>query len=466
MRRFDGYIRVSDTKGRSGESFLSPDIQRDTIKRLAQAKGVELNEPIVRELDVSGGKRPEDRELGRLVERVESGESAGVIVWKLSRFSRSLLDAVQATTRITAAGGRLIADDFDSDQPMGKAMLGLLAGLAEEELDARREGFREARARAVERGVPNGRAPFGYRKRPDGRLEVVKAEAKIVHKVFKQRAEGVAFSQIGRERGWSHSTARQVLANVAYLGVARSGEYVNENAHPPIVTPQEFEAANAARTKQPVPPGETTKERFLLGLARCTGCGKTLKVVRRPRVDGSYAVSYYCKNQATEACPERAFVHADDLESFVAEWFTAALRTTPRMIDVVAVARELEDAQAEHANAQSELVAYVEAASALDAALFQRGLAKRQARLDAALALVRELSARVTSIPDGGGSLISLWGDFDAAERRDVLRGFLDRIEVTRGASGDLAGHVRIVWTDGSFVEVADDKERVGVAAA
>jgi hypothetical protein len=60
--RFDGYIRVSDTKGRSGERFLSPDIQRDTIRRLAAAKGVELNEPIVEELDVSGGKRIADRE--------------------------------------------------------------------------------------------------------------------------------------------------------------------------------------------------------------------------------------------------------------------------------------------------------------------------------------------------------------------------------------------------------------------
>jgi DNA invertase Pin-like site-specific DNA recombinase len=87
---FDGYIRVSSTKGRSGERFLSPEIQRDTIKRLAQAKGVQLNEPIAEELDVSGGKRIEDRLLSDLVERVEQGESDGVIVWKLSRFSRSL----------------------------------------------------------------------------------------------------------------------------------------------------------------------------------------------------------------------------------------------------------------------------------------------------------------------------------------------------------------------------------------
>ena len=240
--RFDGYIRVSDTKGRGGESFLSPAIQRDTIERLAKAKSIELGE-IVEEIDVSGGKRIEDRELGRLLERVETGESAGVIVWKLSRFSRSLLDAVEATMRITRAGGRLIADDFDSAQPMGKAMLGLLAGLAEEELDARREGWRQARARSVERGVPNGRAPLGYRKRPDGRLEIVEKEARVVRQAFKQRAQGIAFSEIGRRHGWSHSTARQVLSNIAYLGVARSGEYVNESAHPPIVSRELWDAA-------------------------------------------------------------------------------------------------------------------------------------------------------------------------------------------------------------------------------
>jgi DNA invertase Pin-like site-specific DNA recombinase len=73
-----------------------------------------LNEPIVEELDVSGAKRIEDRELGLLVERVERGESGRIIVWKLSRFSRNLQDCVNVTTRIKAAGGGLIAEDFDT----------------------------------------------------------------------------------------------------------------------------------------------------------------------------------------------------------------------------------------------------------------------------------------------------------------------------------------------------------------
>jgi hypothetical protein len=64
MKRFDAYVRVSDVRGRSGDRFLSPELQTNTIRRLAQANGLELNEPTVEELDVSGGKRIEDRELG------------------------------------------------------------------------------------------------------------------------------------------------------------------------------------------------------------------------------------------------------------------------------------------------------------------------------------------------------------------------------------------------------------------
>jgi DNA invertase Pin-like site-specific DNA recombinase len=87
---FDGYIRVSDVAGRNGSSLISPTVQRETIERLALAKGLQLAE-VVEELDVSGGKPIEERELGRLVRKVEQRESEGIVVWKLSRFSRSLL---------------------------------------------------------------------------------------------------------------------------------------------------------------------------------------------------------------------------------------------------------------------------------------------------------------------------------------------------------------------------------------
>jgi predicted transcriptional regulator len=64
-----------------------------------------------------------------------------------------------------------LADALSPDFPLGDAV----------ETFIRREGWREARERAVKRGVPNGRAPYGYRKRPDGRLEIDRAAELASH---------------------------------------------------------------------------------------------------------------------------------------------------------------------------------------------------------------------------------------------------------------------------------------------
>jgi site-specific DNA recombinase len=458
---FDAYIRVSSVKGRSGESFISPDVQLDTIERLARANSLEIGE-VVEEMDVSGSKRAEDRQLGRLVEKVESGESEGIIVWKLSRFSRSMLDAIETATRITDAGGRLIASDFDSSQGMSKALLGLMSGLAEEELDARREGWRQARERAIGRGVPNGRVPYGLRKRPDGRPEIVSSKAARLREAFRLRADGMAETEVARRMHWSHSTTRQRLSNEAYLGVARAGVYRKEDAFPAIIDRDLWDRVQSARTVTPAATGVLTSERLLQGLARCGGCGRTLKVLHRKRVDGSRVSVYYCKNAASEPCLDRAYVHCDALEEYVCERFSSALRTTPRLVDVVAVGKELDAAQRALEAAEAQLAAFVEQADAIAAADFQRGYSARQGRVRDAEEDVRQLSARLPRLPVGG-SLIDLWDRFNAPERREVLAGFLGRVIVRRGASSDLENQVVIEWADGS---IANDEARVRVAAA
>jgi DNA invertase Pin-like site-specific DNA recombinase len=460
MAVMDGYIRISKVNGRNGDSFISPQIQRETIERIARDKGVELGE-IVEERDVSGGKKVRERELGRLVEKVEDGESDGLIVWKATRFSRNLLDTVESMTRIKDAGGRLLADDFDSKAPMSKALIGLLGGLAEEELDARRDGWDEARRRAVERGVQVAAAPVGYRKGRDGRLVVYEREAQKVREIFERRAGGESVTVLARETGWPH--IKKILSNDTYLGVVRSGKYVNERAHEPIVDRDLYERANAGRTTRPVPAGETTRERLLIGLARCVGCGATLKVTRRKDRSGKQLPDvYYCRNELKRPCPARALVRCDELDAHLARWFERQLGTNPAMVDAVAANRRLEDALAEEAEAKDDLTNFVTAVKVSDPAVFQAGLEAREARLAETQAAAREAQGRVAQLPEGG-SLLELWHRFDPAGRRRVLGEWLDRVEVSRGASADLAGSVEIFWLDGS---PADDEDDARVAAA
>jgi DNA invertase Pin-like site-specific DNA recombinase len=445
MAVMDGYIRISKVNGRSGDSFLSPKIQRETIERIAREKGVTLGE-IVEERDVSGGKRVRVRELGRLVDKIEAGESDGLIVWKSTRFSRNLLDAVETMTRIRDAGGRLLADDYDSRAPMGKALLGLLAGLAEEELDARRDGWDEARKCAIERGVQVAAAPVGYRKDRDGRLIVHEREARKVREIFERRAAGESVMALVRESDWPH--VAKIIRNDTYLGVVRSGEYVNERAHEPIVSRELFERVNGTRTRRAPLTGATTADRLLVGLARCSGCGGTLKVTRRTDRHGSQLPDvYYCRDDLKQRCTGRALVRCDDLDAHVADWFERQLASNPTMIDAVAATEELQTARAAVEEALADLDGYIEVTSARDPALFQKGLDARERRVTDAREQEREAQARVHRLPEGG-SLLTLWNRFDAPARRRVLGEWLDRVVVTKGPGGP-EGRTRVIWANG-----------------
>lgn len=462
MRTADGYIRVSKVQGRSGESFISPDEQRAAIEAWAKSTKTKIIDWYT-DLDQSGGTldRPA---FNAALERCRTGQTGGIVAAKLDRLTRSVVGLASLLDDAAEHGYNVVALDLGLDlrSPNGELVANVLGSVAQWERKRRADDWQVARRNAISRGVPNGRAPFGYRKRPDGRLEVNEDKAAIVREAFRQRAAGVPFAAIGRPHGWSHSTARQILNNEVYLGVARAGAFRNENAHPAIVTREEWDAAQAARTRRPAPEGATTVERLLIGIARCAGCGKTLKVVRRPRVDGSYAVAYFCKDAASTPCPERAFVHADKLEEYIIAWFESALENAPKMIDVVEAGRELEEAQLHQASAEAELYAFVETASALDPTLFQRGVDARQRDVDQARDRVAELSARVTRLPSSG-VLSDLWSTFSATERREVLAGFLGTIEVRRGASSDLAGNVAVRWSDGT---IADHEGAVWPAAA
>jgi len=67
-----GHVRVSWVAGRSGDSFLSPELQREKIADVARRESLEVVE-ILDELDVSGGNATRSLR-DRALEMVERGE--------------------------------------------------------------------------------------------------------------------------------------------------------------------------------------------------------------------------------------------------------------------------------------------------------------------------------------------------------------------------------------------------------
>lgn len=201
-----------------------------------------------------------------------------------------------------------VEDNFDGSTAMGRFAIGILTLIAELELERITENWDTANQKAVERGVHvSGTTPVGYRRDEKKRLAPVEPDASVVRDVFQRRAHGESWtaladflsaSGVKSSKGnssWSVTGVSSLIRNRVYLGEARGGSYNNPDAHEPIVTRAEFDAAQTTRTLLQTHDGSIASQALLGGLARCAGCGHTLKVTgNTDKKSGSRYPVYYC----------------------------------------------------------------------------------------------------------------------------------------------------------------------------
>jgi len=452
----DGYIRVSRRAGREGESFISPEVQRRKIADWAKLHDVEIVQ-WWEEIDQSGARleRPLFQEaLGRC----ERGETGGIVVARLDRFARSAVDALESIKRLNEADARLVSieDNFDGSTPMGRFAIGILTLIAELELERIKESWDTAVREAIGRGVYiSARVPAGYRKDESGRLVPIEREAAIIAEAFRRRATGSSRAELARfleENGvypstgnkhWSTQGVASMLANRAYLGEARQGEIVNPDAHEPIVTRAEFDAAQAGRTLlAPKHDGSIASQALLGGIVRCAGCGHTLKIAgSTDGRTGERYPTYYCTGRyAKGLCPARATIRASYLDDYVEDQVVHALRAEDGLLaQAVESSEALEQAARAVEEAEHELDLYIgnpRLLSILGEQKFVEGVEVRQQALDESRALLGELRAQSVVTDDLlSGDLLQAWPDLTMQEKRRLLHGLLDRV-VLRRANG------------------------------
>ncbi len=281
----DGYIRVSDVNGRSGDSYRSPGDQRTIIERLARDNGVTLGE-VVTEEDISGKTATEDRELGRLVQKVKDGLSGGLIVWNVKRYSRNWADGIITADAVFAAGGRLIAEDFNHSGMGARSMLSFLLEVAEEDLRQKTATWDRSVGGMIDRGVHAGSTPpLGLdwaRDKAGKKLPLVPTkDAPRVLAFFNRCADVSQPAPTWREAVEllgvkSQGAAWNVLHNRVYRGEARSGDKVNATAHKAIVDEDVFLRAQRRMQKAPSAPRTKRAPGSLRGLLQCGTCGGSL----------------------------------------------------------------------------------------------------------------------------------------------------------------------------------------------
>jgi DNA invertase Pin-like site-specific DNA recombinase len=434
-----GYVRVSRVGARGGDSFLSPALQREEIARVAAREGLDVVE-VVEELDASGGdaRRPG---WNRALEMVESGRVRGIVVWNLSRFTRSLADGVAALARIEGAGGRLYsATEQFGDDAGGRMYRNILLAIAENERDRHRANFRAAVSSALDRGIHvAGTIPFGYRRGPDRRLVPNPDTSPVLVGLFERRARGEGWGRLQRwaaEQGHDLSTTgiAGMLSNPTYLGQVRAGDLVREDAHPALVTRRLFEQCQYRGQRKSSRDGYLTKRYLLAGVATCANCGKYLRLGSGNNRDGTKNSFYRCRNTR---CDAKGHAQAPALDAFV-------LNTLEERLDPADPAGWVARPGGDDANVEEAEAALEDARADLDGYLSDTRLRRTlgeetyNARVSDYVAVVNKAEADLAVAREASSGSFELVGrlwntEWGWAERKEWLERMVRSVVVSRG---------------------------------
>ncbi len=221
------YCRVStDQQAADGVSL---DAQRAKAAAWCELNGYELAEVFV-DSGISGKRQDNRPELQRALDAVCVTSGSAIVVYSLSRLSRSVQDTLQIATRLEKAGADLVSlsERIDTTSAAGRMVFKMLAVLAEFEREQVSERTTMAMAHKRSRGERLGQIPYGFGLAADGITLIVNpAEQEALRLIRELKSLGLTLRAIAAElnlRGivtksgsaeWKHTSIASILARAS-----------------------------------------------------------------------------------------------------------------------------------------------------------------------------------------------------------------------------------------------------------
>jgi site-specific DNA recombinase len=265
------YTRKSSEEGLDKE-FNSLDAQREAGKNkiLSQRhEGWELINEHYDDGGISGGtmERPA---LQRMIDDIKSGKIDIVLVYKIDRLSRSMLDFLGMIKFFDEYNVSFVSvtQDLNTDTAMGRLVLNVLQSFAQFEREIASERIKDKIALSKQRGMWMGGAiPLGYDAN-EGKLIVNESEVEIIKFIFDSFIRTSSATQVTRmtkamgykskarrskrgnyypARDFTKSSLYQILNNKLYLGKIEHKEKgeVYDGQHDAIISTETFNQVQA-----------------------------------------------------------------------------------------------------------------------------------------------------------------------------------------------------------------------------
>jgi len=305
----------------------------------------------------------------RLMADVAEGKLDCIVVYKIDRLSRSLMDFAKIMETFEANGVSVVSvtQQFNTTTSMGRLTLNILLSFAQFEREIISERTRDKIAAARRKGKWTGGMPLlGYDvDTRGGRLLVNEEEAARVREIFELYLDRQSLITTAAElerRGWTtkrwvtkkgremggkpfgKNNLFKLLTNRIYLGKITYKDEVHEGEHPAIVDEEIFERVQRMLKRNGRTGGAHVKNRhgaLLKGLVRCVTCDCAMAPAHTVK-NGTKVYRYYCCTNAQKrgwhVCPTPS-VPAPELERFVVEQVKVIGKDTDLLAETLAESR-------------------------------------------------------------------------------------------------------------------------------
>lgn len=356
------YIRVS-TQYQVDRASLP--VQREELINYAKY-ALDITDCVVFEDAGYSAKNTDRPDYQRMMARVRTGEFSHLLVWKIDRISRNLLDFAAMYAELKKLGIVFVSknEQFDTSSAMGEAMLKIILVFAELERNMTSERVSAVMLSRANDGIWNGgKVPFGYAYDKDSKqFSIIEDEAQVVLHIYDLYESVKSLTTVAKalnEKGvrsrtgkpWNPTTVRTMLTNPFYAGTYRYN-YRDESSksftvkdkdewvlvldhHPAIVTPERQEIiATMLQSKQRgwAGAGMTYQRKnihIFAGLLKCGCCGYTMIASPdRERSDGWRPSVYKCSRQRRFGDCDNKYVSDVTLGPFALNFIANLIRAS------------------------------------------------------------------------------------------------------------------------------------------
>ena len=353
------YCRVSTVHQVDKDSL--PMQRQDMINYARYVLGIEDYE--VFEDAGYSGKNTDRPSFQAMMDRIESGEFSHVLVWKIDRISRNLLDFATMYAKCKKLGVTFVSknEQFDTSTAMGEAMLKIILVFAELERNMTSERVMATMsARAADGKWNGGRVPFAYHYDKDtDSFSVRDDEAKVALELkdaylhthsltYTARELNAAGRRTRRGYAWTPTTVAIILRSPFYRGTYRYNyrdesdvtfSFKDKNQwimcakhHPPLFSDDDCKQIDFWLSKNRRTHGKTTHSQRKLvhifaGLIRCGNCGSTyFAAAHRQRAAGYQPSMYNCSGRRKDGTCKNRYVTDITVGGFVFNYISNIIR--------------------------------------------------------------------------------------------------------------------------------------------